>query len=241
MSNEIIAQIIAAIGVILAAIITGVFLLLSNKKKKVKGIKEIPTISSGGHTIVASEKSTQNVYISSSATPNQYLEQLNPGMKLSELADQIKDRADLILTENQNVLTPLFQSKPNMKKIRKDMIDLFNLQTSRTDFGAWEGYLEYKKQKERNEDLRNLITDLLDLVSRLSYILYSNKREFGDEGIIIRKNPPGSKSDMLMILVDRTEYLPEVRRFAEDYLELLRDLATQIGKLAGKIRSFESS
>ena len=234
MSDQIIAEIIASVGAVIAAIIGGIFLLHSTKAKKEKN--NTPNIKSGGNTIIASEKATQNIFFSPSSEPMKTPEEKRR-IKLVETAEKIKERANSILIENEEILTPLFQPRPKVLVVRKAMVDLFNKQKSRADFSDWIGYLETEKEKEQNAKFKEYIGELLIPTIQLSNALYSNPNISLDGQVVYISKKKFLMADVLSGNVP----LPEIRKFTEDYLEYLRDLISNIGQASGKIKSLVNS
>ncbi len=237
MSNipvEITAAIIGLIGAIIAAII-------GLRKKKRNKDSELPTVQSGGHSIIATDHAVQNVFMNKQNIPDPQTQKYD---EIVDVAEKIKMKANQILEENEEILSPLLNEKPNRMVIGENMNLLFNIQHSRADFGEWKTFLETKASLEKSFETKIVINELVSLVEKLHNTLYSYSSSLDiREGKLDQMAGLTKKYLVTQFLTreDETQLgqdtVLKLRAIANDYLEYLRGLTEAIGGITGRLRA----
>lgn len=222
-----IAAIIGGAAAIIAAIIGGLFVILKRDKK------ETPTQSAtaGGHAIIASGKATQSINFGPQSPP--------PPHKLIALAEQIRDRTNKSVFENERALYPVIRDPSLRHSVGNDMAKLFEEQKDRAAFGEWEVVLQNALDQETNPQVRGAIEDLLSCVQRLYQAFYSYYESVEDKGEFETK-----KHFVELVLGNRGSdpawrqlSHEEIITIARDYLDFLRYTVEEIGRAIGQLRS----
>ena len=218
MKPEILAAIISGAAVVLAAVIAGIF-----KIKKSSEEKDNQSAQAGGHVIQASGQVTQNINISEQIT------QPYEKKDLLAVTSQINKYANGILIENEKILSPIFSENPQRKKINKNMEKLFHIQHGRASFGEWQGYLTSMLDSTKNQIEKDLVTELLTLLSQLHDSLYAYNSP--------SSTLPLHKYQMLANIKDDVIAIEHLQLSAKYYLENLRSIIEKIGVITGRLKS----
>jgi len=219
MEKEIIAAIISAVAVVIAAIIGGIFAW----KKKDKSGESTQTALTGGHAFQASGNSHQHVYISETKETIE-----KPPDQLLITVAEIKEYTNGILVENQQILNPVFTKKPQLNKVRDEMIRLFGIQKARGKFGDWIAFLEHEQENEVNSKVTKEIGELITILKGLHESFYSYV------------DSPKNKSHIISRLDNGEISISEIQMMATNYLEHLRSAVERIGAINGKLKSIRS-
>jgi hypothetical protein len=150
-----------------------------------------------------------------------------------KISEEILGTANSTLIENQRALAPLFQEEPQVKTSHDNIMMLYLNQQSRGDFGEWTSYLEETKSKVTDPELRNIIESLLSEVESLYNACYS-ERPFSD----LEETSPPEKFSMITALGSRRHEFDNLGKivFAKMYLDYMRKIVENIGRLVGKLR-----
>ena len=246
MSSEITVAIISALAVIIAAIVTGIFSIAKRKGDNKEASTRSPqqTVQAGSNAIVARDGAVQNVSINSQLPLSPSPWTLSDSQKLLEVTDQITNRASEILEDNEKVLSSLFRDNPNRTQIRDNMMDLFTIQRSRASFGEWKAFLESMTVAGNNPEITEILKELVEYLEDLHDTLYSYSRSSETRARNVKllelftKDQLFTKKQIVtMVLDDENRTLQELQSIANDYLEYLRELTENIGRINGQLKA----
>ncbi len=153
--------------------------------------------------------------------------------ELLDIVIQIKKYANIILIENEKTLSPLFHDKPNRKKIKNSLHELFIEQKGRANFGEWEGYLTNAHKIIKYRPVKRLIAELITLLGQLHNSLYS----YSDSSRAGESNFNTMKHYMMASIENESVSITNLRLSADSYLEFIRGKIEKIGVIAGKLKA----